>query len=110
MVLNATTEQIMKAPSSRQLVKDMMLEVRAAALANGAVMDESFVDDMLKMTDEMNPYSPSMKLDWEHQRPMELKSIYENPIKEALKVNCPMKKVEALFQILQFKQSLIISG
>lgn len=110
VVLNATTEQIMKTPSSRQLVKDMMLEVRAAALANGAVMDESFVDDMLKMTDEMNPYSPSMKLDWEHQRPMELKSIYENPIKEALKVNCPMKKVEALFQILQFKQSLIISG
>lgn len=110
VVLNATTEQIMKTSSSRQLVKDMMLEVRAAALANGAVMDESFVDDMLKMTDEMNPYSPSMKLDWEHQRPMELKSIYENPIKEALKVNCPMKKVEALFQILQFKQSLIISG
>ena len=55
---------------------------------------------MLNMTDEMRPYSPSMKLDWDNHRPLEIRSIYLNPIEEAKKIGCPMKKVEALSQIL----------
>lgn len=100
VVLNATTEQIMKNSFSRQLVKELMEEVRAAALANGATIEESFILDMLNMTDEMRPYSPSMKLDWDNHRPLEIRSIYLNPIEEAKKIGCPMKKVEALSQIL----------
>lgn len=100
VILNMTTEEIMKNSSSRQLVKDMMEEVRAAALANGAEMEESFIQDMLKMTDEMRPYSPSMKLDWDNGRPLEIRSIYLNPINEARLGGCPMKKVEALAQSL----------
>lgn len=100
VVLNATTEQIMRNSFSRQLVKELMEEVRAAALANGATIEESFILDMLNMTDEMRPYSPSMKLDWDNHRPLEIRSIYLNPIEEAKKIGCPMKKVEALSQIL----------
>ena len=100
VVLNATTEQIMKNSFSRQLVKELMDEVRAAALANGATIEESFILDMLNMTDEMRPYSPSMKLDWDNHRPLEIQAIYLNPIEEAKKAGCPMRKVEALSQIL----------
>lgn len=104
VVLNATTEEIMKNAASRQLVKDLMVEVRNAALANGAEIEESFIQEMLVMTDNMRPYSPSMKLDWDNHRSMEIRAIYLNPIAEAVKVNSPMKKVEMVAQILQFKE------
>ena len=105
VALNTATDVIMRTPPSRQLVTDMMEEVLAGAKACGANIDPSFIDDMLSMTDKMTPYSPSMKLDFDNKRQMEIRAIYSNPIRIAKESGFYMRKVEMLEQQLLFIQN-----
>ena len=57
-------------------------------------MAENAVDAMMKYTDSMTPYAPSMKLDFDNRREMEIQGIYTNPIIAARECGCHMKKVE----------------
>lgn len=102
VALNTTTDKIMKSEYARQLVVDMMNEVVDAANACNVKLERSFVDEMLTLTDNMTPYSPSMKLDFDNHRRMEIKAIYSNPIRLAKKHGFHMKKVEMLQQQLSF--------
>lgn len=54
-------------------------------------------------TDAMVPYSPSMKLGYDHHRPMELYYLYTRPIEEAKKVGFEMPKLAMLEAELRFK-------
>jgi 2-dehydropantoate 2-reductase len=65
-------------------------------------LDESFVDLMIQMTDEMTPYSPSMRLDYDFHRPLEIHYIYTRPIEIARKAGFPMPKLEMLEAELRF--------
>jgi 2-dehydropantoate 2-reductase len=105
VVLNATTDEMMKQPDSRKLIYDLMLEVIAGANACGAKLSTSFADKMLETTDKMTPYAPSMKLDFEARRQMEIEAIYWRPIKAALEAGFDMKKVTMLAQQLMFIQN-----
>ena len=75
---------------------------RAAQHLGVKHLDESFADLMLKMTDEMTPYSPSMRLDYDFHRPMEITYIYARPIEIAKNAGFPMPKLEMLMQELEF--------
>ena len=66
---------------------------------------EPFVEKMIAMTKAMTPYKPSMKLDADFHRPMEIDYLYSRPIEEARKAGCPMPKLEMLEQELRFIQS-----
>lgn len=104
VALNTATDVIMQTPSTRQLVTDMMEEVLAGAAVCGAAIDHGFIDQMLDMTDKMTPYSPSMKLDFDNKRALEIRAIYTNPIRIAKAAGYHMRKVEMLEQQLQFIQ------
>lgn len=104
VALETTTDKLMKNPISRQLVKEMMEEVVKGANACGAAIEESFVEKMMESTDKMKPYSPSMKLDWEAHRAMEIRAIYQNTVRLAKEKGVELKKIEMLGQLLQFKQ------
>lgn len=49
----------------------------------------------------MVPYSPSMKLDYQFHRPMELHYMYERPLAAARNRNCPMPEVTKLYNRLK---------
>ncbi len=102
VVLNSTTDQLVKTENSKQLVYDMMLEVIAAANACGANLDKALATSTMDMTLSMKPYAPSMKVDYEHRRPLEVNAIYTQPILEAKKHGFVMHKVEMLEKQLQF--------
>lgn len=106
VVLSTTTDRLMKNPDSRRLVRDLMMEVINAARCCNAQIGEDFVETMLKFTDAMTPYAPSMKLDYDSKRPMEIQAIYTNPVKTALKAGFEMKKVAVVEQELRFLQSM----
>ena len=57
---------------------------------------------MIQTTDEMTPYSPSMKLDFDFHRPMEIEYLYTRPIAEARKAGFRMAKLEMLEAELRF--------
>lgn len=103
VALHTQTDLLLKNPSTRQLIIDQMMEVVGASRALGIQgVDEAFVDKMIQMTDEMVPYSPSMRLDYDFHRPMEINYLYTRPIAEARKAGFHMAKLEMLEQELRF--------
>ena len=103
VALNTRTDLLLKHPATRQLIRQQMLEVIGAAQHLGVQhIDESFADSMLQMTDEMTPYSPSMKLDYDFHRPMEIEFLYERPIETARAAGFSMPRLEMLMQELKF--------
>jgi len=103
VALNTRTDLLLQHPSTLQLIKDQMMEVIGAAQACGVKnINETFADKMIYNTIHMTPYSPSMKLDYDFGRPMEIEYIYTRPIKEARKAGYHMKKLEMLEAELRF--------
>ena len=103
VVLNAQTDQLLANPATEQLVRDLMMEVVGASRALGIEhVDEAFVEKMMAMTKVMTPYSPSMKVDFDFHRPMEIEYIYSKPIAIAKEAGFHMAKLEMLEQELQF--------
>lgn len=108
VALNTTTNNLMDNVSTRLLIYDMMLEVIRTANFVGKdrfEISESFANDMLEMTKVMTPYSPSMKLDFDNRRPLEIEYIYSRSIKVAKNNGLEMPKIEMLEQQLLFIQS-----
>lgn len=87
----------------RALVRDIMLETIAAA--NGQKLTSpipvTFADEMLVFTDGMGAYRPSMFIDREEGRPMELEAIFGTPLAAGAARGIPMPKTEALFALLE---------
>ena len=103
VALNTRTDLLLKNPATRQLIRDLMMEVVEASRALGVSgVDEAFVEKMIQMTDEMTPYSPSMKLDFDFHRPMEIHYLYTRPIEIARAAGYRMAKLEMLEAELRF--------
>ena len=103
VAMHAQTDELLKHPATRQLIREQMMEVVGAARALGVNgVDEAFVDKMIQMTDEMTPYSPSMRLDYDFHRRMEIYYLYTRPIETARKAGFRMSKLEMLEAELKF--------
>ena len=110
VALNTSTDKLLKNPATRQLIYDQMMEVIGAANALGVhTLTSEFADKMMQMTDEMVPYSPSMKLDFDYHRPMEIEYLYSRPIAEAKKVGFEMPKLAMLEAELKFIEAQLNS-
>lgn len=103
VALNTTTNRLLSCESTHRLIYDQMLEVIGAAQALGVEnLDTRFADKMIANTIKMPPYSPSMKLDFDFHRPMEINYLYTRPIAEARAAGFAMPKLEMLEAELQF--------
>ena len=103
VALNTSTAQLLQTPATRALIYDQMMEVIGAARALGVdALTSEFADKMMAMTDKMTPYSPSMKLDFDNGRPMEIEYLYSRPIAEARKAGFEMPKLAMLEAELRF--------
>lgn len=104
VVLNTQTDKLLLNSYTEELCRQMMFEVIGAANRVGVEqpIGEDFVDRMIANTKVMVPYSPSMKLDFDHRRPMEIYYIYSRTIEEARKVDFPMPCVGMLEKQLRF--------
>ena len=103
VALHTQTDLLLKNKSTRQLIREQMMEVVTTAQHLGVKnIDESFVDKMIEMTDAMIPYSPSMRLDYDFHRPMEIYYIYSRPLEIAREADCRMSKLEMLEAELRF--------
>ena len=106
VALNTQTDILLQHPSTLQLIKDQMMEVIEAAQACGVKnIDESFAEKMIYNTVHMTPYSPSMKLDFDFKRPMEINYLYTRPTEKAREAGYQMRKLEMLEQELRFLES-----
>ncbi len=103
VVLNATTDRLMKDPDTRRLVVRLMEEVVASArAAEDVTIDPAFVQQMLDYTDSMVPYKTSMMLDHEAQRPMEIEAIVGDPVRAAQAAGYEPEAMKVLIEQLRF--------
>ena len=94
VALHTQTDMLLKNQSTRQLIREQMMEVVSAAQHLGVKnLDVAFVDKMIDMTDNMTPYSPSMRLDYDFHRRMEIYYLYTRPLEIAREAGCPMPKL-----------------
>ena len=108
VALNTSTDKLLNTPATRQLIYDQMMEVIGAAQALGvSTLTSEFADQMMTTTDHMVPYSPSMKLDFDNGRPMEIEYLYSRPIAEAKKAGFGMPKLAMLEAELLFIEKTI---
>lgn len=106
VALDTQTDQLLSNPDTCKLCYELMREVIEAAQACGVKsLTMEFTDKMMANTRVMKPYSPSMKLDYDFRRPMEIYYLYTRPIEEARKAGYEMKKLEMLEAELKFRQA-----
>ena len=102
VIMDAGTDELMGEPHMRQLINELMLEVIAAGNTCGANIEEDFAAKMMDYTDSMRPYKPSMKVDFDAGRAMEIGYIYSNPIRFAAENGFSMKLTSVMERQLKF--------
>ena len=103
VALGTQTDMLLRNPSTWRLISEQMLEVIGAARHLGVThIDERFADEMITTTDAMTPYSPSMKLDFDNRRPMEIDYLYTRPLRIAREAGFVMPRLEMLEAELRF--------
>lgn len=102
VLLDARTDELMAYPPTRRLCADLMREVVQAARQCQVPVAEELVEQMLAYTDQMKPYHTSMKLDYDAGRPLELESIFGNPLRAAQAAGAPCPLLATLYRQLRF--------
>lgn len=102
-LLQQSVDCLLTNSSSRRLVRDIMLEVIRSANAQGlsAAIPESYAESMLQFTDNMGVYKPSMQIDREEGRSLEIGAIFRVPIESAQRHGVGMPRVEMLATLLE---------
>ncbi|MEP0858997.1 putative 2-dehydropantoate 2-reductase [Trichocoleus sp. DQ-U1] len=102
VVLDATTDELMSDLHTRLLVEQLMSEVLVGASAFGRKIPDSFVEKMLDHTAKMKPYRTSMKIDYDEGRPLEVETMFGNPLRTAQAAGVDLPKIAMLYQQLKF--------
>jgi 2-dehydropantoate 2-reductase len=102
VVLDAGTDEMIGDRRVCGLVRALMNEIAGAAEAHGHAVGEGFVDRMIADTEAMTPYAPSMKLDFDARRPLELAAIYDAPLAVAASLGVATPLLSMLADQLHF--------
>ncbi|HJV34920.1 putative 2-dehydropantoate 2-reductase [Geomonas sp.] len=96
-------DQLLAKSATRKLVRELMIEVISAANTQGLLspIGERFADAMLDFTDKMGVYKPSMQIDREEGRLLEIEAIFRTPLCYAEKQGIAMPRVEMLATLLE---------
>lgn len=102
VILNADTSDLIHSEAAQVLLREIMLEVIAGARCFGHDIGDDFAEIMISATKQMVAYKPSMKLDFERKRPMEIDAIYRRPILAAADAGYKMEKCRIIMMQLEY--------
>ena len=105
VLLGKNTRELARNPDSRELIRGIIQEVFTAAALCGHPLPPDLPDKMIAATETIPEYFPSMYLDFEQHRPVELEAIYDAPLAAARRVGFEMRQVDALYQSLRLLQA-----
>jgi 2-dehydropantoate 2-reductase len=102
-LLQQTVDRLLIIPATRQLVREIIIEVIQAANAQqlSQPIPASYADDMLEFTDKMGVYKPSMQIDREEGRPLEIAAIFRAPLTAGEQQGVNMPRIEMLATLLE---------
>jgi 2-dehydropantoate 2-reductase len=100
VVHDCLTDALLKNPETKALCQTLMAEVSKGAESCSRPIEATFIEKMILDTAKMTPYAPSMKLDYDRGNPMEIESIYGNPLRMAQAAGIAMPETEKLYNQL----------
>ena len=96
-----TTDKLLSDPRWERLVRELMLEVIRAANALGYTVPESLAEKQIERTRTMGAYKASTLIDFEQGRPLELESLFLEPLRRAKAAGVSVPQLETLCRVLQ---------
>lgn len=110
VLCSARTDALVSHASSREVVIQLMNEVARGAAAFGREITQDFIDKNISMTETMKPYKPSMRLDYDQHRPMEVEAIYGEAWRRARAAGVELAGIGLLYRMLSFLQDVPGNG
>lgn len=95
-----TTDQLLADPRWESLVRELMREVIAAANAQGFRIDEALAEKQIGRTRTMGAYKASTLIDFERGQPLELESLFLEPLRRADRAGVNTPRLAALCDVL----------
>ena len=95
-----TTDRLLGDARWETIVRELMLEVVAAANALGLAVSGSLAKEQIERTRTMGAYKASTLLDFEQGRPLELQSLFLEPLLQAQQAGVATPRLAALCQVL----------
>jgi 2-dehydropantoate 2-reductase len=105
-----TTQDLLGDARWEQLVRELMLEVIAAANALGMDVPKSAAEKQISRTREMGPYKASTLLDFERGFPLELESLFLEPLRQAQSAGVATPRLAALCRVLAALDASLPAG
>jgi 2-dehydropantoate 2-reductase len=96
-----TTDKLLADARWARLVRDLMLEVIAAARALGFDVPDTFADQQIERTRTMGAYRASTLIDFERGQPLELESLFLEPLRQATRAGVAMPQLSTLCAVLK---------
>ena len=96
-----TTDKLLADTRWEKLVRELMHEVIATANALGLNIAESLAEKQIERTRTMGAYKASTLLDFEQGRPLELESLFLEPLRQAQQAGMATPRLAALYELLQ---------
>ena len=96
-----TTDQLLAEDNWSNLVRELMLEVIHAARTLGFPIPDSLADRQIERTRTMGPYKASTLIDFERGLPLELQSLFLEPLRQAKTARVATPRLETLCEVLR---------
>jgi 2-dehydropantoate 2-reductase len=95
-----TTDILLGDPLWEQFVRELMLEVIAAANALGFEIPQPLADENINRTRIMGAYKASTLIDFERGQPLELEGMFLEPLRQAQTAGVPVPHLVRLCEVL----------
>jgi 2-dehydropantoate 2-reductase len=96
-----STDKLLADARWAQLVRELMLEVLRAARALGFDVPDAVAEQQIARTRTMGAYRASTLIDFERGQPLEMQSLFLEPLRQAKQAGAAMPRLAALCRVLQ---------
>lgn len=96
-----TTDQLLADPRWAALVREVMLEIIAAANAVGYDIQRACAQENIDRTLKLGAYRASTLVDFERGQPLELKSLFLEPLRQAQAAGVAAPRLARLAEVLR---------
>jgi 2-dehydropantoate 2-reductase len=96
-----TTEMLLTDARWEQVVRELMLEIIAVARAKKFAIPDELAADQIERTRSMGHYKASTLIDFERKLPLELNSLFLEPLRQARRAGIKAVWLEALCAVLE---------
>ena len=96
-----TTDQLLGDARWEELVRELMTEVILVARALGFDLPTDLGEKQIERTRTMGAYKASTLIDFDRGLPLELESLFREPLRQAQKAGVAVPRLEALCRVLE---------